>query len=141
MQQSYSGYQKSFDLLQRTLRNPQKKPKGKGTASGLSSEHEKSRKEDQKEYYAGRLALKTMDGRYVGTTKNGKLLCLKAKSGGKGVPPPRMFLFRVFRRQAEFALTRRAACEEGSDGRLGLALDVLGHQVLPFLVRVSSLQP
>lgn len=45
------------------------------------------------------LALKTSDGRYLGTTKSGKLLCNKAKANR--VPPPMCF-FRVFTRNQEF---------------------------------------
>ena len=51
------------------------------------------------EYHNGYLALKTTDGRYMGTTKSGKLVCNRPK-GNRGPPP--MCLFRVFLRTQEF---------------------------------------
>ena len=54
----------------------------------------------------GRLALRTPDGRYLGTTKAGKLVCNRQKNsvngGGSSVGPSRMCLFRVFQRNEEF---------------------------------------
>ena len=51
------------------------------------------------EFHKGYLALKGTDGRYLGTTKSGKLICNRYK-GNRG--PPQMYLFRVFARKQEF---------------------------------------
>jgi len=64
------------------------------------------------EYHQGYVALKMNDGRYLGTTKSGKLVCNRPK-GNRGPPP--MYLFRVFVRMQEFD-DRRAYLPLGYKG-------------------------
>ena len=50
----------------------------------------------------GRLALRTTDGRYLGSTNAGKLVCNRQKNGNGGAGPSNRCLFRVFQRVEEF---------------------------------------
>jgi mRNA-decapping enzyme subunit 2 len=79
--------------------------------SGLVSSAPRSKKSTQfhVEYHQTSdgcfyLALKTSNGRYLGTTKSGKMVCNLTK-GNRGPPP--MCFFRVFARRQEFDDRRR----------------------------------
>ena len=89
------------------------KAKAKGT-SGLSSEHEKSRKEDQKEYYAGRLGIVGggIAGKQTDEAEKNRTVLKNLAEAAAALPPSCPTRGRV-RRCTQITRRRRGGGEEG----------------------------